>query len=86
MLRHVREDFRQAAVLRGDEAVRAITKGREELQSMRRMSAVSQLYPQVSHHAVPCLALLLQCPAASHLAHARRKSIRWSDLSENAEF
>eukprot|EP00967_Tisochrysis_lutea_P080031 scaffold109702_cov31-Tisochrysis_lutea.AAC.2 len=49
-LRHVRDDFRQAAALRGEEAERAMAKGREELVSLRRMAAVSQLYPQVSEH------------------------------------
>jgi hypothetical protein len=49
---------------------------------MRRMSAVSQLYPQVSRRAAPRIALLLQYPAASHPAHTRRKSIRWSELGE----
>jgi hypothetical protein len=45
--RHVRDDFRAGASLRGDEAASALEKAREEMEKLRRMVTVTQLYPQV---------------------------------------
>ena len=47
--RHVRESFRERAMLSGDAAAKAYNEGRTQLEMLRRQSTISQLFPQGKH-------------------------------------